>query len=172
MEQSGFCDFNVVMNDKTELAFVNTFDKILISPGPGLPEDAGIVPEVIKHFSPTKSILGVCLGHQAIGIAFGAKLKNLDQILHGQATPTKQIDKQEYLFDGIPDVFEAGRYHSWVVDTLGFPDDLKITAADPEGNIMALSHKTYDVKGLQFHPESILTPSGRIIMENWLTTHK
>lgn len=169
MEQSGTCDFDVVKNDEADLEYISSYDKILISPGPGLPEDAGIVPELIKTYSTSKSILGICLGHQAIAVAFGAKLKNLKQILHGQATPAKIIDEQEYLFEGVPKVFEAGRYHSWVVDPQSFPEELKITATDQEGNIMAISYKKYNVKGVQFHPESIMTPYGRRILENWLS---
>jgi len=168
VEQSGLCVFDVVKNDETDLENISSYDKILISPGPGLPEDAGIVSGVIRSYSSSKSILGICLGHQAIAVAFGAKLKNLKQILHGQATPAKIIDEQEYLFEGVPKVFEAGRYHSWVVDAESLPGELKITATDNEENVMAISHKTYDVKGLQFHPESIMTPYGRRILKNWL----
>jgi len=168
VEQSKSCDYDVVKNDEKELPYFDTYDKILISPGPGLPENAGIVPDVIKVYSPTKSILGICLGHQAIALAFGAKLINLDQILHGQATAMHIIDKSDYLFRGFPETFNAGRYHSWVVDKNGLPEEIKRTASDQDGKVMALSHKTYDVKGVQFHPESILTPYGKKIINNFL----
>ena len=160
-------------NDQITLDEVEAYDKIILSPGPGIPEEAGLLLPLIKRFAATKSILGVCLGHQAIGEAFGAKLVNLDQVFHGIATPiqlTKELytTQQGNIFNMFPVSFEVGRYHSWVVDKKGLPDCLEITAEDENGFIMAMKHKTFDVTGVQFHPESILTPSGEQLMRNWL----
>lgn len=159
-------------NDQIPLEKVKEFDKIILSPGPGIPEEAGLLLPLIKEYANSKSILGVCLGHQAIGQAFGGTLTNLTSVFHGVATPVKVKDKRLKvkgdLFEGLPDEFEVGRYHSWVVDRKGFPDELEITAEDATGFIMALQHKTYDIQGVQFHPESVLTPSGEQIMRNWL----
>ena len=168
VEQLALCEFEVFKNDQIDIDSLDQYDKILISPGPGLPEEVGIVLRIIKQYSPSKSILGVCLGHQAIGVCFGAKLRNLNKILHGQSTKTNIIDKDDYLFNGIDDNFDAGRYHSWVLDPASLPEELEVTATDHEGNIMAISHKNHDVKGVQFHPESILTPSGKKLIKNWL----
>ena len=151
---------------------VKDFDKIILSPGPGIPEEAGLLLPLIKEYAATKSILGVCLGHQAIGQAFGGRLTNLSNVYHGVAMPV--IISQEgkaaksHLFDGLPERFDVGRYHSWVVAEEGFPADLEITARDENNYIMALRHTKYDVQGLQFHPESVLTPLGEKIMRNWL----
>lgn len=165
---------DVFRNDQIPLDNVEAYDKIILSPGPGLPSEAGMLLPLIKRYAATKSILGVCLGHQAIGETFGAELVNLSKVYHGVATPvniltlpgrsTANVD----LFRGMQDGFLAGRYHSWVVDPKRFPDSLEVTARDASGHIMALRHKTYDVLGVQFHPESVLTPDGELIMRNWL----
>ena len=143
----------------------------MLSPGPGIPSEAGILQEVVRTYAPTKSIFGVCLGLQCIGEVFGGKLTNLDKVFHGIATPVTLINsKDPLLFADIPDTFSVGRYHSWVVDKAGFPSELEITAEDDSGKIMALSHKKYNVRGVQFHPESILTEFGSKIVENWLAS--
>ncbi len=158
----------VYRNDKITLKEVETFDKILLSPGPGVPSEAGIMPELIQKYAPTKSILGVCLGHQAIGEAFGGTLENMTDVLHGIATPALVQNPHERLFKGLPAKFNTGRYHSWTVVPTTLPDSLEITAVDEAGRVMALAHKTYDVRGVQFHPESILTEHGKQMLENWL----
>ena len=160
----------VYRNDKITLAEVARFDRILLSPGPGVPSEAGIMPELIATYAPTKSILGVCLGHQAIGEAFGATLENMADVLHGIATKTLIKNTGERLFKGIPIGFKTGRYHSWTVVPESVPESLEITAVDAEGRVMALSHRTYDVRGVQFHPESILTEHGKQMLQNWLST--
>ncbi|MDB5137263.1 MAG: aminodeoxychorismate/anthranilate synthase component [Mucilaginibacter sp.] len=158
-------------NNKFNIDHVDAFDHIILSPGPGIPSEAGLLLEVIEKYAPTKSIFGVCLGQQAIAEVFGGQLYNLSRPMHGIATPIKVTDRQEKLFAGLPESFNVGRYHSWVVDEKGFPDDLLITAIDEKDNsIMALRHKKYDVRGVQFHPESILTEHGRAIMQNWLSS--
>lgn len=155
-------------NDQIRLEEVRQYDKILLSPGPGIPEEAGILLPLIKEYAPTKSILGVCLGEQAIGQAFGARLINLKEVYHGIASPI-QVTVPDPLFAGMSKTFTAGRYHSWVVDPEDFPSCLEVIAQDAEGRqIMGLRHKTYDVKGIQFHPESVLTPQGNQIIRNWL----
>ena len=155
-------------NDQFELDQVVPFDKIILSPGPGIPEEAGRMPELIQRFSDTHSILGVCLGLQAIGEAFGGTLINLKEVYHGVATQI-QIDLNEPYFNGLPAQIEVGRYHSWVVDSENLPSVLKIVAKDQQGQIMALRHSVKDVFGVQFHPESIMTPHGTKIISNWLT---
>ncbi|MCC8134777.1 MAG: aminodeoxychorismate/anthranilate synthase component II [Tannerellaceae bacterium] len=161
-------DVEVYRNDKINLEEVNRFDKIVLSPGPGIPEEAGILLPLIKRYAPTKSILGVCLGEQAIGQAFGAKLLNLAEVHHGVCSDIRVISKDR-LFNDLGLTFRAGRYHSWVVSKEEFPDSLEIIAEDIEdGQIMAIRHKEYDVRGIQFHPESVLTPQGKKIIENWL----
>jgi len=158
-------------NDKFALEDVDAYDKIILSPGPGIPSEAGLLLDVIRKYSPTKSIFGVCLGQQAIAEAFGGSLYNLSQPMHGIATPIKVTDGQEQLFKDLPESFKVGRYHSWVVSTNDLPDVLKVTAIDEEDNsIMALSHRDYDVRGVQFHPESILTEYGKEMMSNWLNS--
>jgi anthranilate synthase component 2 len=159
----------VFRNDQIPLEQVKDYDKIILSPGPGIPEEAGLLLPLIKEYAASKSILGVCLGHQAIGEAFGGKLTNLSTVYHGVATNI-QIDmsKKAPLFEGLPAEIEVGRYHSWVVKDEGFPKDLEITARDENNFIMALQHKKYDVQGVQFHPESVLTPVGEQIVRNWL----
>lgn len=165
---------DVFRNDQLPLENVKAYDKIILSPGPGIPEEAGLLLPLIREYAATKCILGVCLGHQAIGQAFGGTLTNLSSVYHGIATPIKvnemgiKSDRKGALFNGLPDTIEVGRYHSWVVDKKGFPDELEITAEDEQGYIMALQHKTYDVQGVQFHPESVLTPVGKELMTNWL----
>lgn len=158
---------DIIRNNKLTTADVEKYDKIIISPGPGLPCESGILPELLKKYAPTKSILGVCLGEQAIGECFGATLRNMDTVMHGIQTPIKQVS-EDYIFEGVQETFPAGRYHSWVVDKKNFPDELTITAEDEKGEIMGLRHKKYDVHGIQFHPESILTPDGIKILDNFL----
>lgn len=159
--------FDVFRNDKITLEQINSYDKILLSPGPGLPKDAGIMPELLKKYSATKSIFGVCLGMQAIGETFNSKLKNLDTVFHGLATPIELV-QNDLIYEGCPKKFNVGRYHSWVVDSIGLSSDLEITAIDAEKNIMSLKHKNFDVRGVQFHPESILSEYGETILGNWL----
>jgi anthranilate synthase component 2 len=156
-------------NDKFDLADVDKYDKILLSPGPGIPEEAGLLLDVIKTYAPTKSIFGVCLGQQAIAEAFGGTLLNLGRPMHGIATPVTVVDGDEPLFWECPQTINVGRYHSWVVSKDNFPSCLKITARDHKNEIMALRHETLDVRGVQFHPESVLTEYGKQMMENWLT---
>ena len=164
----------VFRNDEIPLEQVAAFDKIILSPGPGIPEEAGMLLPLIKAYASTKSILGVCLGHQAIGQAFGGTLVNLDTVYHGLATKIfmeKGIQPSVYhndWYQGLPEDPEVGRYHSWVVSPENFPPELEITSRDANGYIMSLRHRTYDVQGVQFHPESILTPSGEQMMRNWL----
>jgi len=157
-------------NDKFDLADVEKYDKILLSPGPGIPEEAGLLLDVIKTYAPTKSIFGVCLGQQAIAEVFGGTLLNLGRPMHGIATPVTVVDGDEPLFWECPQTINVGRYHSWVVSEENFPSCLKITARDHKNEIMALRHETLDVRGVQFHPESVLTEYGKQMMENWLTT--
>lgn len=160
-------EVDVLRNDKFELEELEKYDKIILSPGPGIPEEAGLLLEVIRTYAGRKPILGVCLGEQAIGQVFGGKLTNLSEVFHGIQTNVK-IKNKDYIFDGLPTEIPVGRYHSWVVDTDGFPEELVITAISPEGQIMALRHREYDVHGIQFHPESVLTPDGKQIVGNWL----
>ena len=160
-------EVDVLRNDKFELEELEKYDKIIISPGPGIPEAAGLLLEVIRTYAGRKPILGVCLGEQAIGQAFGGKLTNLSEVFHGIQTNVK-IKNKDYIFSGLPTEIPVGRYHSWVVDTEGFPEELVITAISSEGQIMALKHREYDVHGIQFHPESVLTPDGKQIVGNWL----
>ena len=155
-------------NDKIPLENIKDYDKIILSPGPGIPEEAGLLLPLIKEYASSKSILGVCLGHQAIGQAFGGKLTNLSTVFHGVATNCQLSISNCELFEGLPETIEVGRYHSWVVSKENFPGELEITAEDDNGMIMGLQHKTYDVQGVQFHPESVLTPKGEHIMRNWL----
>lgn len=162
------CRVTVKRNDEIELDEVEQFEKILLSPGPGIPAEAGKLPELISRYAETKSMFGVCLGQQAIGEAFGADLENLSEVFHGVATPISVCVGDEPIFAGLPDRFEVGRYHSWVVDSQGFPSSLEVTARDDDGNIMALRHREFDVRGVQFHPESILTPHGRQMITNWV----
>jgi anthranilate synthase component 2 len=163
----GYNEVDVIRNDKIDLSSVAQYDKIILSPGPGLPEEAGLLLPLIEQYAKTKSILGVCLGHQAIGEVFGARLENIPFVFHGVQTPA-QIIAEDYLFTGLPEKIMVGRYHSWIVSKENFPPELEITAVDEEGDIMALKHKHLDVHGVQFHPESILTPEGHLIIQNFL----
>jgi anthranilate synthase component 2 len=156
-------------NDKFALEDVDAFDRIILSPGPGIPAEAGLLLQVIERYAATKSIFGVCLGQQAIAEVFGGKLYNLGQPMHGIATPVKITDRDEKLFKDMPETFKVGRYHSWVVDEKAIPDCLEITAIDEaDDSVMALRHKEFDVRGVQFHPESVLTEYGKELMSNWL----
>ena len=159
---------DVYRNDEISLEKVNDYDKIILSPGPGIPSEAGLLLPLIRQYAATKSILGVCLGHQAIGEAFGGTLTNLSKVYHGVATPIHISSKTSQLLKGLPATIEVGRYHSWIVNDKDLPAELEITARDDNGYIMALQHKTFDVQGVQFHPESVLTPDGEKIMMNWL----
>ena len=159
---------DVFRNDEISLGDVSEYDKIVISPGPGVPDSAGISKDLIRKYAPTKSILGVCLGCQAIAEVFGGSLTNLDKVYHGVATYMKVLDENDRLFRDIPPDFTAGRYHSWVVNDFDLPAELKITCIDEKNIIMALSHTKYDVKGVQFHPESVLTRYGKQMLMNWL----
>ena len=163
------CEVTVYRNDAFNIEELQKFDKILLSPGPGIPDEAGLLKEVIKTFSATKSILGVCLGQQAIAEVFGGSLINLEKVYHGVATNIKIQVQDEPLFKDIDSEIEVGRYHSWVVNPIDFPEVLEITSLDENGQIMSLRHKAYDVRAVQFHPESILTPHGKKILENWVT---
>lgn len=161
---------DVYRNDEISLEEIEKYDKIILSPGPGIPEEAGILLDLIKKYAPTKSILGVCLGQQAIAEAFGGNLINLTEIFHGVATSSKTIRENVKLFKALPKEIEVGRYHSWAVNPENFPAELEITATDNDGMIMALQHRNYDVHGVQFHPESILTPDGEQIIRNFLNS--
>lgn len=161
------CEVTVKRNDKLTLEDVDAFDKIVLSPGPGIPDEAGLLKQIIETYAATKSILGVCLGQQAIGEVFGGTLENLDNVYHGVATNVTLSVTDESLFKGLDKTFEVGRYHSWVVNT-NLPDSLEATSFDENGQIMSLRHKIYDVKGVQYHPESVLTPDGKKILENWV----
>ena len=160
-------DVTVYRNDEFELEELEKFDKILLSPGPGIPDEAGLLKDVIKKFAPTKSIFGVCLGLQAIGEVFGGTLTNLEKVYHGVATKVTQTE-DDFIFNDLPKETEVGRYHSWVVSNENLPEDLIVTSLDENGQIMSMKHQTYDVRGVQYHPESVLTPNGKKILENWL----
>ena len=176
-------EVEVLRNDQFELEDLEQYDKIILSPGPGIPEEAGLLLDVIRTYAGKKPILGVCLGEQAIGQVFGGKLTNLSEVFHGVQTEvylndefkikneecsSKAMLEEDYIFEGLSTKFPVGRYHSWVVDTEGFPEVLAITAISPEGQVMALKHREYDIHGIQFHPESVLTPDGKVIIKNWL----
>ena len=161
-------EVSVVRNDEFELEALDAFDKIILSPGPGIPSEAGLLLEVIRHYAGRKPILGVCLGHQAIGEVFGGQLTNLSTVFHGVATEGSQLGN-DYLFDGLPERITMGRYHSWVVDREGWPEALEVTALSDEGQVMALRHREMDIHGIQFHPESVLTPDGRTMLENFIS---
>ena len=167
LERVSNATVDVFRNDRISLAEVGKYDKILLSPGPGLPSEAGILRDVIREYSASKSILGVCLGQQAIGEVFAGQLVNLDKVYHGVATEM-EIVKDDILFKGLPKKFKAGRYHSWVVDEKKFSEELEITVKDENGYVMGLRHKKLDVRGVQFHPESILTEHGLQMMKNWI----
>ncbi|RTY88988.1 aminodeoxychorismate/anthranilate synthase component II [Flavobacterium sp. RSP49] len=161
------CEVTVYRNDEFDIDEIAVFDKILLSPGPGIPDEAGLLKAVIQKYGPTKSIFGVCLGQQAIGEVYGGTLSNLDKVYHGVATKVKTVVDDDILFEGLGNEFEVGRYHSWVVNA-NLPDVLEATSFDENGQVMSLRHKTYDVRGVQFHPESVLTPNGKKMLENWV----
>lgn len=161
-------EVTVYRNDQFRMQQLQDFDKIILSPGPGIPCEAGLLLDVIRTYAGKKPILGVCLGHQAIGEVFGARLTNLSDVYHGVATPCHLTVDDDYIFRGLDRDFETGRYHSWVVDTSGFPQCLQVTSVSDEGYIMSLRHREYDIRGIQYHPESILTPAGKQIIDNWL----
>lgn len=160
---------DVFRNDRIGLADIAAYDKIILSPGPGIPEEAGLLLPLIKEYAASKSILGVCLGHQAIAEAFGGRLVNLTTVYHGVATPVKILNTGSGILKGLGEEIEAGRYHSWIVSDEDLPGVLEVTARDANGYIMGLQHKEFDVQGVQFHPESVLTPDGEKILRNWLT---
>ena len=168
LRDAGATDITVARNDGIDLDAASRFDHIVLSPGPGIPEEAGLLLPLIHRYAATKSILGVCLGHQAIAEAFGARIENLSDVFHGVQTPIRLTVPDEPLFAGLADEFMAGRYHSWVVSRAGFPEVLEVTAESSDGLIMALRHRVYRVHGIQFHPESILTPVGESIIRNFL----
>ena len=160
-------DVTVFRNDEFELDELKPFDKIILSPGPGIPDEAGLLKDVIRTFSSTKSILGICLGHQAIAEVFNSKLINLKSTLHGVLSKVKTLDKTEQLFNELPIEFNIGHYHSWIIDPKTISADLIITSIDEDGNIMSIKHKEFDVRGVQFHPESIMTDHGKKLLQNW-----
>ena len=162
------CEVTVIRNDRFHIDEVEEYEKILLSPGPGIPDEAGLLKEVIKKYATSKSILGVCLGQQAIGEVFGGSIENLSEVFHGVATNAIITVEDEPLFKGLGKEIEVGRYHSWVVSKKDFPDVLEVTAVDENGQIMGLRHKTLDIRGVQFHPESVLTPKGKQIIKNWI----
>ncbi len=167
IEKIGGYDISVFRNDKIDLSSIGAYDRIVLSPGPGIPSEAGILNELVKQYMGVKPILGVCLGHQAIAEVLGGKLINLSKVHHGVAANMRIIAK-DYIFEELPESYSVGRYHSWAVEKVSLPDALEVTAVDDEGEILAISHKTHDLKGLQFHPESILTEHGEKLISNWL----
>lgn len=164
---NGF-SLDIIRNDKIDLSEIKKYDKILLSPGPGIPEEAGIMKPLVKEYGATKSILGICLGHQGIAEVYGASLYNIPTVLHGVTSMAQITCKEEYLFNGVPQTFQATHYHSWAVRPDSITPDLKVTSINNEGMVMAISHVRYDVKGFQFHPESIMTPEGPKMIKNWL----
>ncbi len=170
LRETGLCKVTVLANDQIEVDDCGSYNRIIISPGPGLPFQAGVTCDIIRRWAEEKSILGVCLGHQAIGEVFGAKLIPMDVVLHGEMQEVVVCDPADRLFGNLPQKFDAGRYHSWTLDAGSFPSCLRITALDTLGRVMALSHTRFDVKGVQFHPESVMTPHGRQLIENWLVS--
>lgn len=168
VKESGLCSYRVIQRSNISFEDIQTYDGILISPGPGVPSDAPMLKKTIQHFEKDKSILGICLGHQAIIEAYGGHLINMETVYHGMSERIKVSDSSDYLFRGLPSSFHAGLYHSWKADHSELPEDLEITATSERGVIMAVKHKVYDIRGLQFHPESYITTNGRIIIRNWL----
>lgn len=162
------CTVTVVRNDEFEIDELEKYDAIILSPGPGIPSEAGLLTEVIKTYASSKKILGICLGQQAIGEVFGGSLINLEKVYHGVSSTIKITIQDELLFKNLPQEIEVGRYHSWVINPIDLPDCLEITSLSETGEIMSIRHKTYDIRGMQFHPESILTPTGKAILSNWL----
>ncbi len=171
LKMCGEVAVTVLRNDEVKMVEPETYDKIVFSPGPGIPEEAGKMNAIIKEYAGRKPMLGVCLGHQAIGEVFGSKLKNLSTVYHGVASDIRVTDMEDYLFKNIPATFKAGRYHSWVIDENSLSPDLKITATDENNLIMAVTHKKYDIRGVQFHPESVMTENAKTLISNWLN-HK
>lgn len=169
LEELAGIEVDVFRNDEITIEQASAYNKIVLSPGPGIPDEAGILKPLIKELGPTHSILGVCLGCQAIAEVFGGSILNLSKVYHGVATPVMVTDNKEILFKDIPGKFLAGRYHSWVVNEAGLPETLSITARDEQNQVMGLRHKTFDVRGVQFHPESILTEHGKAMIKNWLS---
>jgi len=167
VKQLGYKDVDVFRNDKIALADIAVYDKILLSPGPGIPSEAGILLDVIKEYGASKSILGVCLGHQAIGEAYGCSLENMDKVLHGIATPMEVVEK-DLIYTGLPSRFNVGRYHSWQIKSDSLTPEIMVTAVDEKGSILSIRHKTHPLVGVQYHPESVLTEHGLEIMKNWL----
>lgn len=167
----GYEDVDVYRNDKIELSQIDQYDKIILSPGPGIPYEAGLMMQLIEQYADKKSILGVCLGHQAIGEAFGGTLENIPTVFHGVQTAIN-IVSEDYIFAGLPKQIQAGRYHSWIVSNKNLPADIEVTAIDDQGDIMALKHNKFDLHGVQFHPESILTPDGKRIIQNFIEFKK
>jgi anthranilate synthase component 2 len=161
------CDVTVKRNDKLTLDEVEIYDKILLSPGPGIPDEAGLLKPIIKRYGQSKSILGICLGQQAIAEVFGGKIENLNKVYHGVSTEIKRINNDDILYKDIPNKIEVGRYHSWVVSK-NLPEELIATSVDDNGEIMSLKHVKFDVRAVQYHPESILTPKGKQILKNWV----
>jgi anthranilate synthase component 2 len=168
LELNGNVFVTVVRNDQVDAEQINAFDKIVLSPGPGLPSEAGSMMQVIRQFKETKPMLGVCLGMQALAEACGASLLNLNKVMHGVSSRVKVLDKTEPLFNGLPSEFDAGRYHSWVVKPDSLPQSFKVTAVDEEHNIMAIRHSNHNLCGVQFHPESVMTDFGKQIIRNWM----
>jgi anthranilate synthase component 2 len=162
------CDVVVLRNDEFEIEELQNYDIIILSPGPGIPSESGLLLEVIKTYASTKKILGICLGHQAIGEVFGATLLNLDTVFHGVSTKINITDITETLFSNLPQQIEVGRYHSWAINPINLPEVLEVTSVSENGEIMSIRHKYFNVKGVQFHPESILTPFGKTILANWI----
>jgi anthranilate synthase component II len=165
-------EVTVARNDKISLEAVAAFDKIVISPGPGVPDEAGISKQLIDRYGPEKSILGVCLGHQAIAEVYGGSIRNLERVYHGVSSSMKKIVGDDYIFRGLPQVFDAGRYHSWIVEDETLPGCLEVTVRNGAGEIMALRHRDFDIRGVQFHPESVLTEYGGMIIKNWIEGEK
>ena len=163
------CEVSVKRNDKLSLEEVEKFDKILLSPGPGIPDEAGLLKSIIEKYGPTKSILGICLGQQAIAEVYGGSIQNLNKVYHGVATMIKRVNEDLTLYKDIPVELEVGRYHSWVVSK-ELPEELIVTSIDENGEIMSLKHATYDVRAVQYHPESILTPDGKTMLKNWVAS--
>ncbi len=168
VEQCGFMDYEIKKNNEISLEEANTYEMFLFSPGPGLPSEAGVMCELIKHYAGKKKMLGICLGHQAIAECFGATLYNMEEIAHGVGSVIYLCDDKDYIFKKVPEIFIGGRYHSWIVSNEDFPNDLLITAIDEDENIMAIKHKTFDIHGVQFHPESYITENGQKIISNFL----
>lgn len=170
LEELNGGEVTVMRNDEIDFQQINSFDKVLISPGPGLPKDAGSLMEFLKNYSHQKSILGVCLGQQAIAEHFGMKLQNLNAVVHGQSRRINVLKKEAILFRGLPKNFKVGRYHSWVVEKANFSDEFEVTSEDEQGNIMSIQHKELPIHAVQFHPESVLTEFGKEMIQNWLNS--